>query len=65
MYWYGASVCVDRFSKYIAIAIVDEIERLCNLKGAEFREWHSKVREIAQYNYRVLQGRNYLIKPMN
>ena len=48
-----------------AIAIVDEIERLCNLKGAEFREWHSKVREIAHYNYRVLTGRNHLIKPIN
>ena len=48
-----------------AIAIVNEIERLCNLKGSEFRNWHAKVREIAQYNYRVLKGRNYLIKPMN
>mgnify|MGYP003640243650 CR=1 FL=1 len=48
-----------------AIAIVDEIERICKLNKAEWREWMSKVRPIAEHNYKVLYRRQQLIKPMN
>ena len=48
-----------------AIAIVDEIERICKLNKIEWREWMSKVRPIAEHNYKVLYRRQQLIKPMN
>jgi|TARA_B110000285_G_scaffold73144_1_gene84334 hypothetical protein len=48
-----------------AIAIVDEIERICKLNKAEWREWMSKVRPIAEHNYKILYRRQQLIKPMN
>ena len=48
-----------------AIAIVDEIERICKLNKTEWREWMSKVRPIAEHNYKVLYRRQQLIKPMN
>ena len=48
-----------------AIAIVDEIERICKLNKTEWREWMSKVRPIAEHNYKILYRRQQLIKPMN
>jgi hypothetical protein len=47
------------------LAIVDEIERLCNLDKAQFKSWMSKARPIAEHNKLILKRRKKLVVNMN
>lgn len=47
------------------LAILDEVERLCNMDKTKLKEWTSKARQIADYNRRWLIKDKQLSKPMN
>lgn len=45
------------------IAVINEVERLCNMSIEETKLWLEKVHEITEYNFKLnVQKRNYLTK---
>lgn len=38
-------------------AIMDEVERLCNMNDSETKEWLANVSKICEYNYKVLASK--------
>lgn len=49
------------------LAILDEVERLCNFSKSDLKKWLPQVRSIAGYNRSVLNSKNYtnFVKSMN
>jgi len=47
------------------IAIVNEIERICNLKEDSLKDWLSSVRTVTEYNYKILKSKQDLRVEMN
>lgn len=47
------------------IAIVNEVERLCNMNKLEFKEWRAGISSIAKRNKLVLTRKQNITRPMN
>ena len=47
------------------IAIVNEIERICNLEGPALEEWLKSVKTVTDYNFNVLKNKKDLRIKMN
>jgi hypothetical protein len=48
-----------------ALAIIKEVERLCNLDKQELAYFLIECRKICDYNYDVLKKKNTFIRKMN
>jgi len=47
------------------LAIVDEVERICNLEESKLIEWLDCVEPICKHNQAILNKKKILTKPMN